>query len=94
MVKRSNQKRPRIMSASHELAVLCGLLICGGAVIAQEEEAPDLTFLEYLGSWEESDEVWVLLSLDEEQEVESDANVSDTVPAAQEERVAELDDEN
>lgn len=82
------------MSASNELIVLCGLLTCGGVVIAQEEEAPDLAFLEYLGSWEESDEVWVLLSLDEEQEVESDANVGDTVPAAQEERVAELDDEN
>ena len=94
MVKRAKQKRPRIMSASHELAVLCGLLTCGAAVMAQDTDTPDLAFLEYLGSWEESDEVWVLLSLDEEQEIESDTDDSDTVPVAQEERVAELDDEN
>mgnify|MGYP001815006578 CR=1 FL=1 len=82
------------MSASSELAVLCGLLTCGGAAIAQETEAPDLAFLEYLGSWEESDEDWVLFSDEEVKEAESDDKGKDTDPAPQEEKVAELDDED
>ena len=82
------------MSASSELAVLCGLLACGGAAIAQETEAPDLAFLEYLGSWDESDEDWVLFSDEEENEPGSDTNRDETDPAPREENVAELDDED
>ncbi len=55
------------MSAGDRLAVglptaalLCGLL--GGAANAADEELPALEFLEYLGSWEESDEDWLLIS--------------------------------
>ena len=81
------------MSASGELAVLCGLLTCGGAAIAQDTEAPDLAFLEYLGSWEESDEDWVLFSDEKTKEAKSDDNGNETDPAPQEEKVAELDDE-
>ncbi len=62
--------------------------------MAQEADAPDLAFLEYLGSWEESDEVWVLLSDQESKQAESDDNGNETDPAPQEETVAELDDEN
>jgi len=83
------------MSASNELAVLCGLLACGGVLMAQEAEAPDLEFLEYLGSWEESDEDWILFSEEKvTDKAESDVSVSKTDAAPQEEKVAELDDEN
>ena len=54
------------MSASTrtlEVAVVCGLVACGGSALADDEEAlPDLEFIEYLGSWEESDEDWLLVS--------------------------------
>lgn len=82
------------MSASSELAVLCGLLTCGGAAFAQESEAPDLAFLEYLGSWEESDEDWVLFSDEEVNQARSDDNGKETDPAPPEEKVAELEDED
>ena len=82
------------MSASNSLVVLCGLLTCGGAAIAQETEMPDLAFLEYLGSWEESDEDWVLFSEQESKQAESDDIGNETDPAPQEKTVAELDDEN
>ena len=52
------------MSADRQCAVfvaLCGL-IAGGTAIGDDEELPALEFLEYLGSWEESDEDWVLLN--------------------------------
>lgn len=29
---------------------------------AQEESAPELDFLEYLGSWQDTDEEWLLVS--------------------------------
>lgn len=44
------------------LALVCGLLCVGAMAIADEEEMPDEAFLEYLGSWEASDEDWVMLS--------------------------------
>jgi len=84
------------MSANTGLAALCGLLACGGVALAQESETPDLAFLEYLGSWEGSDEEWVLFS---EEEVSGSDNgdegkPGETDPAPQAENVAELDDEN
>jgi hypothetical protein len=39
---------------------LLGLALCGGADAAAEEPAPDAAFLEYLGSWEGTDEDWLL----------------------------------
>ncbi len=41
------------------VAVLWGLFGCSGVVVADDEQ-PDMEFLEYLGSWEESDEDWLL----------------------------------
>lgn len=76
-----------------KVALICGLLGGSGAVLADEPEVPDLAFLEYLGSWEESDEDWVLFA-EEEEESKSDDKGSGTDPAPQEEKVAELDDEN
>ena len=40
-------------------AIVTLLLGCG-LVLAADEELPELEFLEYLGSWEESDEDWLL----------------------------------
>lgn len=41
------------------VALLC-LLTASGWVLAEEEPLPDAEFLEYLGSWQESDEDWLL----------------------------------
>lgn len=43
-------------------AIVCGLLLCGGLVVAEDAEAPEMDFLEYLGMWEESDEEWQILN--------------------------------
>lgn len=46
------------MSASK--GVLVGMCLLGaGQAMAADEEMPETEFLEYLGSWEESDEEWV-----------------------------------
>ena len=74
-------------------AVLWGMIGFCGLVIADEAEAPDLEFLEYLGSWEESDEDWVLLAADAETEKESEEKEQEVDTAPNGEKLAELDDE-
>ena len=78
------------MSADRPIgAMVCGLLLCGsGAVCAEEEDVPDIEFLEYLGMWEESDEDWLLVegAMAAETEERSD-------PAPQGEESMENDDE-
>lgn len=50
----------------------CLMMMAGQAVVA-DEEVPDPEFLEYLGTWEETDEDWLIFrtpvaaELDEEQ---------------------------
>lgn len=44
------------------LALLAVLLGFARAAAAQDEGGPDLGFLEYLGSWQESDEDWVVVA--------------------------------
>ena len=44
------------------VVVACGLFGHGGAIAAADDELPDIEFLEYLGSWDESDEDWQLVS--------------------------------
>ncbi len=49
------------------VALACGLFASGSAQagddsVEEEAELPDMEFLEYLGSWEESDEDWLILS--------------------------------
>jgi hypothetical protein len=39
-----------------------------GSLAAQESEAPDLSFLEYLGSWDDGDEEWLVVAELEEQD--------------------------
>lgn len=45
-----------------KLVLYWGLLACAGMPAAADEEQPDLEFLEYLGSWEESDEDWLMFT--------------------------------
>ena len=55
---------------------LPGLLLglCG-TVLAADDGSPETDFLEYLGSWEESDEVWLVID-----------QVTDLVPTESEKR--------
>lgn len=69
------------------LAVLLGML--GGLVSA--EEVPDLEFLEYLGSWEESDEDWLIFNRLDAEEAKDNEERSDPAPAGEES--TEKDDE-
>lgn len=69
------------------LAVLLGML--GGLVAA--EEVADLEFLEYLGSWEESDEDWLIFNRLDAEEAKDNEERSDPAPAGEES--TEKDDE-
>jgi hypothetical protein len=42
--------------------LLAGTLIVAATAGAQDDETPDLAFLEYLGSWDESDEEWLVVA--------------------------------
>lgn len=53
------------------IAVIWGLIGCSDVVAAGDEQ-PDLEFLEYLGSWEESDEDWLLFDGPESEPVATD----------------------
>ena len=72
--------------------LLPGLLLgfCG-AVLAADNELPDGEFLEYLGSWEESDEEWLMFNQDNERvAADSDERVD---PAPRGDESTENDDE-
>jgi len=70
------------MLADHVIrALVAGLLVYGGAVVAAEEEELDLDFLEYLGMWEESDEEWQIF---EETVAADNEERSDPVPEGEE----------
>ena len=73
--------------------LLPGLLLGAcGLVLAADNELPEAEFLEYLGSWEESDEEWRIFDFDGEQLfAESDERIA---PAPQGEESAEEDDED
>jgi hypothetical protein len=69
------------MSAEQVIAlVACGLCLGAGAM-AEEEDVPDVEFLEYLGMWQESDEDWLLL---EEIQTADINERSDPVPDGEE----------
>jgi hypothetical protein len=74
-------------------ALIWSLLACG-AVAADEEPAPDLEFLEYLGSWEESDEDWVLLAAEVVAQTAAEETDKENVPVTDGEKLAEMADEN
>ena len=76
------------MSASQTLLLGSLMMLCS-LVLAADEEAPNMEFLEYLGMWEESDEDWLVLN---------DARDTDTVkrsdPVPPGEASTEKDDES
>ena len=75
-----------------KVAVLWGLLGCTGIVAADDETMPDMEFLEYLGSWEESDEDWMLFSEVVAKQAASETKRTD--PASEDEESVENDDES
>jgi hypothetical protein len=78
--------------AAFKVAILWGLLGCSGIVAADDEVMPDIEFLEYLGSWEESDEDWVVLAAEAIEQVASEDERTD--PASKEKESVETDDES
>lgn len=69
----ANAEKP---AAKVLLTLLSGCAVAMPLTAGANEAAPDMEFLEYLGSWEESDEDWVLFDSDDErpgqQETRSD----------------------
>ena len=82
------------MSVSRHARQLWPGLLLGacGMVLAADNELPDAEFLEYLGSWEESDEVWLVL--DELVELVAAESDERSDPAPQGEESTEIDDED
>ena len=65
-------------------ALFYGVALSGSSAIAAEmetQDAPEMEFLEYLGMWEESDEEWELLNIDQPAE---DDERSDPAPKGEE----------
>ncbi len=74
------------------VAILWGLFGFSGIGLADDEQ-PDVEFLEYLGSWEESDEDWLLFSgLESEAMAAEEKKRND--PAPDSEKSTESDDES
>ena len=89
------------MSADYQvfrllLAAMAWLLVTTGTVVVAEEtvDRVELDFLEYLGSWEGSDEDWVLFTLDLESGRQLNEKEAENLAARESEKLAELDDES
>ena len=65
------------------LVLLCGCLACTWPATAADDDQPDMAFLEYLGSWEESDEDWQVLD-DGVLEMAKEEQRSDPAPDGEE----------
>jgi hypothetical protein len=87
----ADQNRRRTLAS---LAAMAGL-IGAGVATADEEATPDLEFLEYLGSWEASDEDWVIFTaaMEEPETSQDKDNVQGSDPSPDGEKLAEMDDE-
>ena len=81
----------RHADAALKVALLCGLLGLGSVAAAEDDVSPNIEFLEYLGSWEESDEDWVLFVAEAAEQVASEAKRAD--PASEDKESVETDDE-
>ena len=84
MAKPSNRRTATLAKSRHSetalgIAVIGGLFVCSVPAMAADDEQPDMEFLEYLGSWEESDEDWLVLS-DAVQELASEQERTDPAP--------------
>ncbi len=74
-------------------ALLPGLLLSACSLgLAADEELPDMDFIEYLGMWEESDEVWIALDDGDEQVASESDEQIEPLPAGKESM--ETDDES
>jgi len=58
-------------------AAILLLLVCGTAAADEDEQQLDAEFLEYLATWEDEDDSWLVVSIDTE--LESD-EVNDPDP--------------
>ena len=77
---------------SAEKALLAGvLLLCCTAAVA--DDVPDEAFLDYLGSWDGSDDEWLMFDEADTQETDDQAD-SESDPAPQGEESTETEDEN
>jgi hypothetical protein len=65
------------MAAQSRLILFAAVAGLAASAAAQEDGAPDLSFLEYLGSWQESDEEWLLIAA-MEGELETDDEAAET----------------
>ncbi len=76
------------------LAAAAGVFAAGAAG-ADEASTPDLEFLEYLGSWEASDEDWEIFTagMEEQEASQNKDNVEGSDPSPDGEKLAEVDDE-
>lgn len=57
-------KGPELGQTLLRLALALGVSATMPALSVADEESPDIEFLEYLGSWEESDDEWLLFTDD------------------------------
>ncbi len=69
--------------------VVFGLLTFAGVAAAEEQDVPDMEFLEYLGMWEESDEEWQIF-----EETMTVDNEERSDPVAESEESMEKEDES
>jgi hypothetical protein len=59
------------------LTLFAALAGFAGTIVAQDDE-PDLGFLEYLGSWEEGDDEWLIVAeIDQELDEKDEASDED-----------------
>jgi hypothetical protein len=80
-------------STTLKVVLACTLCVFAGFTAADDEELPDVDFLEYLGSWDESDEDWQVVSkVDEIRREAAKTERNDPVPEGEES--TEADDEN
>ncbi|MDX1561849.1 MAG: hypothetical protein R3305_02940 [Gammaproteobacteria bacterium] len=63
-----------------------------GPVAAQDDDLPELSFLEYLGSWQDGDDEWLLMAEIEEIADTSDPDAIEEAPKQDDE--AERSDED
>jgi hypothetical protein len=84
----SDVQKPAVL----KVTVLWILLGLSGVLLAADTELPEMDFLEYLGFWEESDEDWVLLSVEAAERIAAKDTRTEPVPEGKDS--AESDDES
>ena len=72
----------------HVVWLACGLWM-GVAAADDEQPVPEVEFLEYLGTWEESDEDWLLHDIEETEDTDERSD-----PAPEGEESTENNDES